>query len=79
MQWLDKIPLLPLTIGAILLGLAPLTPQPHLWEKLGMLAAGSLSAPIDIFDLVLHGALPLILLLKLWRVASKKFTAHTDK
>lgn len=69
MAWLDKIPLVPLAIVAVLLGLAPFVPEPHLWEKLKMLAAGTLSRPIDIFDLVLHGA-PLVLLgVKLVRLA----------
>jgi hypothetical protein len=45
----------------VLLALAPFRPEPHLWEKLKMLAAGSLTRPIDIFDLLLHGA-PLLLL-----------------
>jgi len=60
--------LLPLAIGALLLGLAPFTPQPHLLEKLNMLFAGTLQRPVDIFDLCLHGALPLLLLMKTIRV-----------
>ena len=39
---------------ALLLGLAPFYPQPHLIEKLGMLLAGMLHKPIDIFDLFWH-------------------------
>ena len=39
---------------ALLLGLAPFYPQPHLVEKIGMLMAGTLRRPIDIFDLVWH-------------------------
>jgi len=54
--------LLPL---AIVLALAPFTPEPHLWEKLKLLAAGNLSRPIDIFDLLLHGTPLLLVLLKL--------------
>ncbi len=61
MTWLKKIPLLPLALVSILLALAPFTPEPHLWEKLKMLAAGNLSKPIDILDLLLHG-MPLCLL-----------------
>lgn len=45
----------------ILLGLAPFRPEPHLVEKLRMLATGTLHRPIDIFDLALHGG-PLALL-----------------
>jgi hypothetical protein len=46
---------------ALVLGLAPFRPEPHLIEKLGMLVHGTLSRPIDIFDLVMHGT-PLALL-----------------
>ena len=67
LRWLDRLPGLPLTAGALLLGLAPFVPQPHLWEKLKMLAGGTLHAPLDIFDLLLHAALPLLLGLKLLR------------
>ncbi len=70
--WLDKIPLLPLLVGALLLGAAPFVPEPHLAEKLRMLMAGELARPIDVFDLLLHGALPLLLLLKLGRMAAAK-------
>ena len=38
----------------LLLGFAPFYPQPHIVEKLGMLAAGTLKKPIDIFDLLWH-------------------------
>ena len=39
---------------ALLLGFAPFFPQPHIVEKIRMLAAGTLRRPIDIFDLVWH-------------------------
>jgi hypothetical protein len=66
-QWLDRIPVLALIVGAILLGLAPFTPEPHLWEKLKMLVHGLLIRPIDIFDLVMHASLPLLVIIKLGR------------
>jgi len=65
MNWLNKIPLVPLAIIAIALALAPITPEPHLWQKLKMLFAAELSKPIDIFDLFLHGTALVLLLLKL--------------
>ena len=68
MQWLDRIPLSTLVIIALLLGLAPFQPEPHVWEKLKMLAAGTLSRPIDIFDLFLHGTPWVLLVLKLVRM-----------
>ncbi len=67
LRWLDRLPWTPLLIGALLLGLAPFRPQPHLLEKLTMLIDGSLVRPIDIFDLFLHAALPLLVLIKLLR------------
>ncbi len=69
MQWLDKIPLIALVLAAIALGLAPLTPEPHLWQKLRMLANGTLARPIDIFDLAMHASVPLLLAVRLIRMA----------
>ena len=65
MKWLDKIPYALLLPLALFLALAPFTPEPHLWEKLKMLFAGTLVRPIDIFDLLLHGTPLALLLLKL--------------
>ena len=66
-NWLDRIPLQMIAFPALLLGLAPFVPEPHLWEKLKMLADGNLSRPIDIFDLLLHGTPVVLLLIKLAR------------
>ena len=54
---------------AVLLGLAPFRPEPHLWEKLKMLSAGTLVRPLDIFDLLLHATPVVLLFLKLGRMA----------
>ena len=67
LNWLDDISVGTIAIPALLLALAPFAPEPHLWEKLKMLADGTLSKPIDIFDLFLHGAPLVILALKLVR------------
>lgn len=64
-QLLYKIPLLPLLVATVFLGLAPFNPEPHLWEKLKMLVNGTLTEMIDIFDLLMHAAPLIILLLKL--------------
>jgi len=72
MTWLDRIPVWILVAVALTLGLAPFVPEPHVWEKLKMLAAGSLSRPIDIFDLLYHGAPWLLLALKLVRMAQRR-------
>ena len=68
MKWLDKIPLTTLIIITLLLGLAPFTPEPHLWQKLKMLVAGELVKPIDIFDLFLHATPAVLLVIKLLRM-----------
>jgi hypothetical protein len=72
MAWLDRIPLWILVAVALTLGLAPFVPEPHVWEKLKMLAAGTLSRPIDIFDLLYHGVPWLLLTLKLVRMAQRR-------
>lgn len=68
MNWLDDLPMPFVILAAVFLGLAPFVPEPHVWEKLKMLAAGTLVKPIDIFDLFLHGAPFVVLVLKLMRV-----------
>jgi len=55
LTWLRQVPLSYLIVVACVLGLAPFLPQPHLLEKLGMLVAGDLTRPADIFDLFFHG------------------------
>lgn len=67
LDWLDRIPLQILIIASLLLGLAPFLPEPHIWEKLKMLMAGTLSKPIDIFDLLMHAAPWVLLIMKLVR------------
>ncbi|RYG92018.1 RND transporter [Loktanella sp. IMCC34160] len=64
MQFLDQIPWNIVIIAALTLGLAPFFPEPHIWEKLKMLVAGTLSRPVDIFDLLMHGAPWLLLIAK---------------
>ncbi|HHI76291.1 MAG TPA: RND transporter [Gammaproteobacteria bacterium] len=61
---LARLPLHLLLIVCLTLGLAPFLPEPHVWEKLKLLAAGQLVRPIDIFDLLLHGTPWVLLTLK---------------
>ena len=65
--WLDRIPLHMIALPAILLALAPFVPEPHLWQKLKMLAAGELHRPLDIFDMIMHGSGLVLLGIKLVR------------
>jgi hypothetical protein len=67
MEFLDKMPYSSLIIFAVFLGLAPFHPEPHLVEKLRMLKDGSLHKAIDIFDLFMHSAPIILLLLKVIR------------
>lgn len=70
MSWLDKIPLVVIVLFAVFLGLAPFVPEPHLWGKLKMLFAGTLTRPLDIFDLLWHATPFVVLVLKLGRMAN---------
>jgi hypothetical protein len=60
-EFLNRIPWTFLVPIAVVLGLAPFSPEPHLFEKLRMLVNGQLRKPLDIFDLCMHGA-PLMLI-----------------
>ncbi|HKI61316.1 MAG TPA: hypothetical protein VKA31_03395 [Mariprofundaceae bacterium] len=53
-SWLHCPSMGMLVFAALLLGLAPFTPEPHLVEKVRMLVHGELVRPIDIFDLFWH-------------------------
>lgn len=72
MNWLDRIPLLWLSLIAAWLAVAPVVPEPHLIEKLRMLTQGQLTRPVDIFDLLLHSVPALLLALRLWRDARRR-------
>ena len=61
LSWIQALPVSILVILCLTLGLAPFVPEPHVWEKLKMLAAGNLTRPVDIFDLLMHG-LPFVVL-----------------
>ncbi|MBK5966704.1 RND transporter [Thiocystis minor] len=67
LTWIDRLPLSMFVIIALTLGLAPFLPEPHIWEKLKLRAAGDLTRPIDMFDLLLHGLPWVLLLVKLGR------------
>ena len=67
MRWLDKFPLAILIALAAWMAVAPISPEPHLLEKLRMLSQGTLTNPLDIFDLLLHSTPIVVLALRLWR------------
>ena len=68
---LDKIPFPILIVAAVFMGLAPFSPMPHILEKLIMLKNGTLTRPIDIFDLFFHLIPLILLLLKIYRYRSQ--------
>lgn len=72
MKWLDSFswPML-LIMGSFLL-IAPISPEPHIVEKITMLVDGELSKPMDIFDLFLHSAPLLLMSLKLFRQSKQR-------
>ena len=53
-----------LIVACATIGLAPLFPEPHAWEKLRMLVQGNLTLAIDWFDLAMHGTPWVLLALK---------------
>ena len=61
--FLDRLSWEILVFACLTVGLAPFHP-PHLYEKLVMLSRGELRKPLDWFDLLLHGAPWILLLLK---------------
>lgn len=67
MAILDDIPFGTILVFCLTIGLAPFAP-PHVWEKMVMLWHGELRAPIDIFDLLMHGAPWIVLGIKLVRM-----------
>ncbi len=68
LERLDGIPVPALVFASLLLGLAPFQPEPHVWQKLKMLAGGELSRPMDIFDLLMHGTPILLLIIRMVRM-----------
>jgi len=75
-SWIQQLSWSQLLVACALLGLAPFAP-PHVWEKLVMLFNGELSAPIDIFDLLFHGAPWIALMIKAGAWARERATASS--
>ncbi len=71
-KFLDFIPLSYLIVFAVIMFLLPISPMPHVVEKLIMLKNGLLHKPIDIFDLFFHLFPTVLLVLKLISGITKK-------
>lgn len=71
MQFIDRVPYALLIVMTLFMLGAPFVPEPHLVEKMGMLAAGTLSRPLDIFDVFWHLLPAILLMLKVFRQRRK--------
>lgn len=78
LTYIAKVPWLIVILLCATLGMAPFNP-PHLYEKLVMLGNGELSRPIDIFDLCLHAAPFVLLILKIIATATIKSDEPADQ
>lgn len=72
LNWVDKLPVKPLIVVAVFFALMPIQPEPHLVEKLRMLSEGTLTRPIDIFDLFMHSLPTILLVIRLIRIKMNK-------
>ena len=78
MRFIREFPFPILIVVAVLMLGAPFVPEPHLIEKARMAMNGTLTRPVDLFDVVWH-LLPTALLLwktVLWR---RERTARKDQ
>ena len=71
LDFLDNLPMTAVVFLCLTLGLAPYAP-PHLYEKLRMLFRGELVRAIDWFDLVMHAAPWVLLVVKLVLPAGRR-------
>lgn len=71
LDWVARLPLMPLAIGAILLAGAPFVPQPHLVEKARWLIDGTPLKPVDWFDILWHSWPVLLIGLKFAAMARR--------
>ena len=78
-EWIRKIPIIPLVMMSIVLGIAPFNGEPHLLEKLSMLGEGTLTKPLDIFDLFLHGTPSALLIIRLYLLATASRATEDDR
>jgi len=62
LKFINKLSYSTLILATIFMLLTPITPMPHVVEKILMIKNGTLYKPLDIFDLIFHLS-PLILLI----------------
>ena len=71
LKWLDRFPLVWLAVLTVWMLVAPITPEPHVVEKLRLLSQGLLTRPVDIADLLMHCTPLVLLLIRLTRLKRK--------
>lgn len=64
---LDSLPYGPVIFLGTFFALMPILPEPHLWEKAMMIKDGLDLAPIDWFDICMHGGAGLLAIAKFAR------------
>ena len=69
-------PILIVTCATI--GLAPLFPEPHVWEKLRMMVQGNLIRAIDWFDLLMHGTPWVLVVLRSGELSADVLMTRAD-
>ncbi len=67
MKFLNKLPYSTLILAAIFMLLTPMSPMPHVFEKILMIKEGVFYKPLDIFDLFFHVSPLILLILKFWK------------
>jgi len=67
MQFIDQFPYPILIVLTLFMLGAPFVPEPHLVEKMRMLSEGTLTRPLDIFDVFWHLFPAIILVIKIVR------------
>ena len=68
---IDRLPMVWVVVAAAWMAVTPIVPEPHLTEKLALLARGELTRPLDVFDLLWHAAPLWVLAVKLWRLRQR--------
>lgn len=68
MRFIDRIPFVLLLVATLFMLGAPFVPEPHLVEKMRMLAEGTLTKPLDIFDVFWHLLPAMLLAVKIVRM-----------
>lgn len=72
---LDDLPAGPVFFLCTIFAFMPIMPEPHLWQKAMMINDGIALAPMDWFDIVLHGGAALLAVAKFLRMRQVKAQA----